>query len=211
MLKTFPPAVRAILIANVVMYGIEVFFPSDSLTYLELWPLSSNLFRPYQLITYAFLHAIPHAEYPLLDNVISALHLPMNMLALWMLGRGLEAVWGPRRFLAYFFASVLTAGITQLTVTALVGIGAPTIGASGGVFGVLLAFGLTFPRQRVIALIPPFVMPAWVFVVIYGVLELVLGVFSVQSGVAHFAHLGGMLGGALVIVYWHFTGQIRMR
>jgi membrane associated rhomboid family serine protease len=209
MLKTFPPAVRAILIANIVMYGIQVFFPSDSLTYLELWPLASDLFRPYQLITYAFLHATPRPGHVFSD--VNSLHLFMNMFALWMFGRGLEAAWGPRRFLVYYFASVLGAALTQLTVTALAGSGYPTIGASGGVFGVLLAFGLTFPRQKVIVLIAPYPIPAWLFVMLYGVAELLMGVFSVQSGVAHFAHLGGMLGGALVIVYWHATGQIRMR
>jgi membrane associated rhomboid family serine protease len=198
MLNTLPPAVRAILIANVVMYAIQVFFPSEGLTSLELWPLASDLFRLYQLITYAFLHG-------------SSLHLLMNMFALWMFGRGLEAVWGPRRFLVYYFASVLVAGLTQLAVTALAGNGYPTIGASGGVFGVLLAFGLTFPRERVIFLLVPYPMPAWLFVTLYGIAELIMGVFSVQSGVAHFAHLGGMLGGALVIVYWHATGQVRMR
>src|SRR5580700_4362003 len=76
------------------------------------------------------------------------------------------------------------------------------IGASGGVFGVLLAFAWYFPRQRIILLFPPIPMPAWLFVTVYGLLELFLGVTGTQQGVAHFAHLGGMLGGALCILYW---------
>jgi membrane associated rhomboid family serine protease len=200
MSKLLPPATRAILVANVVIYLLQRYFPSEGLTHLELWPAASPLFAPWQLITYAFLHAPTQPE-----------HLLLNMLALWMFGRPLEALWGPQRFFLYYFASVLTAGLTQLAVSAIATIGYPTIGASGGVFGLLLAFGLTFPRQRVVALIPPFLMPAWLFVTLYGLLELALGVFNWQPGVAHFAHLGGMLGGALVITYWHVTGQIRMR
>jgi len=131
------------------------------------------------------------------------------MFALYMFGRPLEDLWGPRRFLVYYFASVLAAALTQLTVTAIAGSGYPTIGASGGVFGVLLAFALNFPRQRIILLFPPIPMPAWLFVTLYGILELVLGAANSQSGVAHFAHLGGMLGGALVIAYWRSRGKVR--
>jgi membrane associated rhomboid family serine protease len=84
-----------------------------------------------------------------------------------------------------------------------------TEGASGGVFGVLLAFAIYFPRQRIVLLIPPIPMPAWVFVTLYGIAELVMGVLGTQEGVAHFAHLGGMLGGALVLLYWQATGKVR--
>jgi membrane associated rhomboid family serine protease len=128
-----------------------------------------------------------------------------------MFGRALEELWGPRRFLVYYFASVLAAAAAQLIVTAMTDSGYPTIGASGGVFGILLAFALNFPRQRIMLLFPPIPMPAWLFVTLYGMLELVLGVSNSQAGVAHFAHLGGMVGGALVFAYWRARGGRKVR
>jgi membrane associated rhomboid family serine protease len=104
--------------------------------------------------------------------------------------------------LIYYFVSVIAAAITQLLVAAMSGGVYPTVGASGGVFGLLLAYAIYFPRSRVMLLFPPIPMPARVFVVIYAVLELYLGVTGSQEGVAHFAHLGGMLGGYLMLRYW---------
>ncbi len=198
MLNFLPPATRAIIVANVFIYLLQVLLSGEGLDRLALWPLATPLFAPYQLITYAFVHG-------------NLAHIFFNMFALFMFGRSLEDVWGARRFLAYYFASVLAAGLTQLVVTTLTGSIYPTIGASGGVFGILLAFAMLFPRQRIILLFPPIPMPAWVFVTLYGVLELVLGVSGSQAGVAHFAHLGGMVGGALVIAYWRATGRMRRR
>jgi membrane associated rhomboid family serine protease len=196
MFNFLPPATRAIIVANAVMFFLQKFFDGPALHRLALWPLQTPLFRPWQLITYAFLHA-------------NFMHIFFNMFAVFMFGRALEDVWGSRRFLAYYFASVLAAGLTQLSVTLLTDMGYPTEGASGGVFGILLAFALLFPRQRIMLLFPPIPMPAWVFVTGYAVIELFLGVTGTQEGVAHFAHLGGMLGGALVIAYWHATGRMR--
>jgi membrane associated rhomboid family serine protease len=104
--------------------------------------------------------------------------------------------------LAFYLVCAVSAGLTQLAVQQIVGGAAePTIGASGAVFGILLAFAWYFPRQRVaVYFIVP--MPAWLFVTIYGLVELFFGVTGSQQGVAHFAHLGGMLGGALCILYW---------
>lgn len=189
MLNLLPPATRAIIAATAIMFLLQVLFPGPVIYRLALWPLQTPLFAPYQLITYAFLHG-------------GFLHLFFNMFALYMFGRALEELWGPRRFLAFYFASVLAAGITQLIVTSLTDTPYRTEGASGGVFGVLLAFAMYFPRERIILLFPPIPMPAWLFVTLYGVLELFLGVSNTQAGVAHFAHLGGMIGGALVIAYW---------
>jgi len=193
-----PPATRAILIANIVLYILPRIVAPESFPRLELWPLQTPLFAPYQIVTYAFLHA-------------SFMHLFFNMFALYMFGRTLEESWGPRRFIVFYFASVLAAAITQLIVTSMTGSFYPTVGASGGVFGLLLAFALYFPRQRIMLLFPPIPMPAWLFVAVYGVLELVLGVTNTQAGVAHFAHLGGMLGGALVIAWWRGTRPARLR
>lgn len=188
-----PPATRAILLATVAVYLVQAFSGTTLVQWLALWPLGP-LFRPWQVISYALLHG-------------SAVHLFLNMFALYMFGRDLELKWGARRFTAFYVASVLAAAAMQLAVTSMTGELYPTVGASGGVFGVLLAFALYFPHQRITLLFPPIPMPAWLFVTLYGVLELVMGVTGTQAGVAHFAHLGGMLGGALVIAYWRTTSR----
>ena len=130
-------------------------------------------------------------------------HLLFNMLGLWMFGEEVERYVGPRRLLSLYFASVITAALSQLFVPVLFGAPpAATIGASGGVFGLLFAYAYLFPTRKVIPLIPPIPMPAWLFAALYAGLELFLGVTGNQSGVAHFAHLGGMVGSALVIMQW---------
>ena len=145
---------------------------------------------PWQVITYGFLHG-------------GLMHIGFNMLALYMFGGQLERAFGSRRFLVYYMGCIFAAALTQLTVLSFVGGEAyPTVGASGGVFGLLLAYGLFFPHHKVMLLIPPIPMPAWLFVSLYGLLEIYLGVTGTQSGVAHFAHLGGMLGGWLLIRQW---------
>ena len=153
-----------------------------------LWPLSGG-FLPWQVVSYAFLHG-------------SIGHLFFNMLGLWMFGAELERIWGQKRFLQFYFASVLAAAATQLVFAAFAGSPYPTVGASGGLFGLLLAFGMMFPNRTIMPLFPPIPMKAKVFVAIYGGLELLFGVTGTQSGVAHFAHLGGMLGGFLMLRFW---------
>jgi len=187
--SALPPATRAIIAANVVAFLLQQYFGNTMVGLFALWPLSSTLFQPWQLITYAFLHG-------------SVAHIFFNMFALFMFGRALEYFWGSRRFTVFYLACVIAAAATQLLTASLSGSMEATLGASGGVFGLLLAFAMYFPRQRITLLFPPIPMPAWLFVTLYGVLELVLGVTNTQAGVAHFAHLGGMLGGALVILYW---------
>jgi membrane associated rhomboid family serine protease len=161
---------------------------------LALWPLQpidgKVYFQPWQIISYAFLHG----------NVT---HIGFNMLGLWMFGAEIERYVGPKRLLACYFASVVTAALTQLFIPMLFGAPpAPTIGASGGVFGLLLAYALMFPTRKVVPLIPPIPMPAWLFATIYAGIELFLGVTGTLSGIAHFAHLGGMIGSALVVTQW---------
>lgn len=192
MLGPLPPATRAILIANVVVFLLQSVAPV-LMGQFALWPLGWG-FQPWQLITYSFLHA-------------GFAHIFFNMFALFMFGRELEMYWDTKRFVIFYFASVLAAGITQLVTTMLSGSIYPTVGASGGVFGLLLAFALYFPHQRITLLFPPIPMPAWLFVTLYGFLELFLGITGTQAGVAHFAHLGGMLGGALVIGWWRINGR----
>jgi membrane associated rhomboid family serine protease len=125
-----------------------------------------------------------------------------NMFALYMFGPDLERLVGPKRFLTYYIVCVISAAVTQLLISPY-----PTVGASGGIFGLLLAFGLAFPHRKLMLLFPPIPMPAWLFVTLYGLLELYLGVSGLAPGVAHFAHLGGMIGGFALILYWR--SQVR--
>jgi membrane associated rhomboid family serine protease len=133
------------------------------------------------------------------------------MFALFMFGRGLEQYWGSRRFLGYYFVCLLCAALTQLAVENAGGAQEPVLGASGAVFGVLLAFAWYFPRTRLILIPIPIPMPAWLFVTIYALLELFFGVTGTMSNVAHFAHLGGMAGGALCILYWRLRRRFGYR
>ena len=182
-----PPVTQALLLLNVAMFCIDLFLGPWFPRLLALWPLE-NGFMPWQVVTYSFLHG-------------GIGHLFFNMLGLWMFGSELERLWGPKRFLQFYFASVLTAAACQLVVTALIGSPNPTVGASGGLFGLLLAFGMLFPNRTIMPLFPPIPMKAKVFVALFGGLELLFGLLG-TGNVAHFAHLGGMLGGFLMIRYW---------
>jgi len=191
-----PPITRTLLVLNVIVYAIQQFTGFTLIGPFALWPLASlehpelPHFQVWQVITYSFLH---HGFE----------HIFFNMFALFMFGGDVERLLGPRRFLIYYLVCVVGAAVAQLLV--MRGGGNPaayTIGASGGVFGLLLAFGMAFPQRRILLLFPPIPMPAWVFVTLYGVLELVLGVARTSDGVAHFAHLGGMAAGFVLLTHW---------
>jgi membrane associated rhomboid family serine protease len=205
MFHSIPPVTRTLIGANVAMFVVELLLGDVLTLKLALWPIQSTAlagiagFQPWQILTYSFLHA-------------GVWHLFFNMIALYMFGGELERLWGSKRFLNLYFASVISAALAQLAVSSLASLDPyPTIGASGGVFGLLLAFGLYFPRRIVVLLFPPIPMPAWLFVTLYGALELYLGVTGTQEGVAHFAHLGGMLGAWLLIQYWRGRPPFRLR
>ncbi|TCJ13422.1 rhomboid family intramembrane serine protease [Parasulfuritortus cantonensis] len=190
--------VGRLLVANVVLFLAEQAMGDDLIRLFGLWPLGllsdggglAPPFRPWQVVSYGFLHG-------------SILHLVLNMYALWMFGRNLEAVWGARRFTVYYFSCLIGAALTQLVVSEFVlmqgGEAYPVIGASGAVFGLLLAYGVLFPYDRIILLFPPMAIQVAWFVIGYGAIELIAGVTGSAEGVAHFAHLGGMLTGALLI------------
>jgi membrane associated rhomboid family serine protease len=197
-MRYLPPATRAILIANVVIYLLQYLTHNAIEGPLALWPLGSSYFHPWQLVTYAFLH-----DY---NNVW---HIFFNMFALFMFGGDLERLWGKARFLTYYFVCVLAAAGVQLLTEYLSHVNEPTVGASGGVFGVLLAFAMYFPTRRLIVIPIPVPLPAWLVVAFYGLLELFLGVTGREASVAHFAHLGGMLGGALMILLWQARDRPR--
>jgi membrane associated rhomboid family serine protease len=189
-----PPATQALLFANVAVFLLESVAGMALFEWFALWPPVSGPsqapdFQLWQLVTYSFLHA-------------NTAHIFFNMFALYMFGSDIERLFGSRFFLAYYFVSVLAAAVTHLVVNSWMGADpAPTVGASGGVYGVLLAYGLYFPNRQLMLLIPPVPMRARTLVILYAVLELVLGVTGTAAGVAHFAHLGGMLGGYLMIRY----------
>ena len=183
-----PPITQGLILINVAVFCLQIITGPLLTNYLALWPLGSH-FLPWQVVCYAFLHG-------------SLDHLFFNMLALWMFGAELEVVWGQRRYMQFYAACVLTAAAAQLLLTTLVGLSAPTLGASGGVYGLLMAFGLMFPNRTIVPLIPPIPMKAISFVLIYGAIELFMGMAYWAGGIAHFAHLGGMLGGWLTMRYW---------
>lgn len=203
-----PPVVKILLIVNGGMFAGEQINVRSLVSWLALWPNASwdlmqmpadiPHFWPWQLVTYAFLHG-------------SVLHLLLNMYALWLFGTRLENLWGSRLFTLYYFTCVLGAAFTQLLVyslTAQSGELYPTLGASGGVFGLLLAFGLIFPNEIVMLLFPPIPLKAKWFVIGYGAIELWAGVAGTETGIAHFAHLGGMLSGYLLL---HWLNMPRRR
>ncbi|MFC6839702.1 rhomboid family intramembrane serine protease [Xanthomonas theicola] len=200
MFPRLPPVTQALLIGNVVLFLLQMLLGEATFAPFMLWPIGQfDAFSPgqnfqiWQLLTYGFLHG-------------GFSHLLFNMLALYMFGGPLEQTWGNKRFLTYYLVCVAGAGLCQLLVgwwtVSNGGEPYPTVGASGGIFGLLLAFGLLFPNQRVMLLFPPIPMKARTFVIVFGALELVMGFTGWQPGVAHFAHLGGMLFGWLLIRYW---------
>lgn len=189
--SSIPNVIFALLVANGLVFALQQVNPRFMFVNFALWPATDprSPFMPWQLVTYGFLHG-------------NMTHIFFNMFGLWMFGRDIEQHMGSRRFLTYFMVCVVGAGVVQLIVAGMQGGLYPTVGASGGVFGILLAYGLTFPNRIVVPLFPPIPMRAITFVFLFGLLELYLGVSGNSPGIANFAHLGGMLFGFLLIRHW---------
>jgi membrane associated rhomboid family serine protease len=194
------PAVKWILVANVLAFIVQIFRPNLFEWWFALWPHSErvvlmptgtllNQFYPWQLVTYGFLHG-------------NFMHIAFNMFGLWIFGQSIEQALGTKRFTIYYFVCVIGAGLIQLLVAQLTGSYAYTVGASGAIFGLLMAFGLMFPRTEIMMIFLPVPIEARYFVMIYGAMELINGVTNTHSGVAHFAHLGGMVFGFFLLQYW---------
>ncbi len=187
-----PPVTQALIIANLVVYLLMRLVGDAPFLDFALWPLGIEgeivSFMPWQLVTYGFLHG-------------GMLHLFLNMYGLFFFGSEIEKLFGARWYASYYVVCIVAAAIAQLIVAAVVG-GPPypTVGASGGIFGLLLAFGMYFPQRQLMMIFLPVPLPAWIFVILYGAIELYSGVTGTAPGVAHFAHLGGMVGGFLMIV-----------
>ncbi len=202
----FPPVIKNLLILNGLFFLAQMVPTTEVLLvkWLALWPLGTPdfargpgglqaipSFYPWQLVSYAFLHG-------------GLGHLFFNMFALWMFGVQIENAWGSRRFGVFYLVCVVGAALVQLVVATMAAAGGdlyPTLGASGGVFGILLAFGMMFPNQPIYIYFLFPIKAKWL-VIGYGLLELYAGITGTQAGVAHFAHLGGMLFGFLLIQYW---------
>ncbi|MDP2334996.1 MAG: rhomboid family intramembrane serine protease [Bacteroidota bacterium] len=231
--NAIPPVVKNLIIINVLMllatYVLQM-RGIDLTSTLGLHHILSPEFRPYQLVTHMFMHGGP-------------MHLVFNMFALWMFGRVLESVWGPKRFFIFYFVTGLGAAVfysfvnfiefqyftskmlpetVQMVMTQgaeilnqgknfsdpIAGklnllLNTPTVGASGAVFGILLGFGMLFPNTQLMLLFPPIPIKAKYFVAGYGAIELFSGIANTGSNIAHFAHLGGMLFGFIMIKYWN--------
>lgn len=183
-----PPVTFRLMMACTAVFCAQLLLGPWIERLFALWPLQSGLFMPWQVLSYAFLHG-------------SFMHLFFNMFGLYMFGSELERLWGGRRYTMFLLASMLAAAAVQIGWTLMIGSLAPTVGASGGLYGLLLAFGMLFPNRMIMLLIPPIPMKAKYFVLVFGAIELFAGIFG-GSGIAHFAHLGGMLGGFLMIRYW---------
>lgn len=196
--QVFPPVIKNLLILNGLVFLAQIVPATNQLlvSWFALWPIGapfSNVpsFWPWQLVTYGFLHG-------------GFGHILFNMFALWMFGIQIENTWGSRRFGIYYFVCVIGAGLVQLVVATLAAQGGdvyPTLGASGGVFGILLAFGMMFPDQEIYLYFLFPIKAKW-FVIGYGALELYFAISGTQAGVANFAHLGGMVFGLVLILYW---------
>lgn len=231
-----PPVVKNLILINVIMllamYTARGVFGIDLNAMLGLYFPKSDHFRPYQVISHMFMHG-------------GIGHLFLNMFALFMFGRVLESVWGPKRFFIYYFVSGLGAAFTHEVVMAIqysnlagsVGpeqlqmvlergseilrsgrnftdpdmgqlnrlLNTPTVGASGAVFGILLAFGMLFPNTQLMLLFPPIPIKAKWFVIGYGAIELYFAISQPGSNIAHAAHLGGMIFGYILIKIWKKT------
>jgi len=205
-MQRLPPVTLALLVANVLIYLLQRGGGESFLANFALWPLGDGelarldngsivriAFEPWQVVTYGFLH-----------DTKGFGHIFFNMFALWMFGGPVEEVLGTRRYALFYFACVIGAACAQLAVMALFQPGHlyPTVGASGGVFGLLLAFAMFYPKAKMAMIFLPIPVPAPIFVAGYVILELVLGVTGTQAGVAHFAHLGGALVGFVLIKVW---------
>lgn len=206
--QAVPPGVRFFLIANIALFiGQSTgLFSEEMRRLLALWPIWDQTlqlpyeamfgvshFMPWQLLTYGFLHA-------------NFSHIFFNLFGLWMFGKVLEEFLGTQRFVTYFLLCIIGAGIVQLLVSSWSvkngGMPYPTVGASGGLFGLLLAFGVIFPRAHIYLFFIPMGIEARYFVIGYGCLEVFSGLTQPGSSIAHFAHLGGMLFGGLLMAYW---------
>ena len=191
-----PPVVKNLLIINVLVFMATALLPvGDTIRYYGALWVGLAPFRSYQFVTYMFLHG-------------NLEHLFFNMFALWMFGRTLEWELGSRCFLVYYMVCGVGAALIQAAIAWGMGDPMVLVGASGAVMGLLLAFGVLHPNAMIVLIFPPIPMKAKWFVIIYGVIELLLG-WRGAGHIAHFAHVGGMLWGLGLLYWWRWRRTIR--
>lgn len=205
-----PPVVKNLLLINVITYVITMITGNFMYENFALFYFKSPFFKPFQLVTHMFMHG-------------GFTHIFFNMYTLFIFGGVLERVWGSQKFLLYYFvtgigAALLHLGVMYLQLQGYIAdvnagdfmaraniqalLSTPTVGASGAIYGLLLAYGMLFPNNVMQLIFPPVALKAKWFVLIFGALELLLGLSGRGGNVAHFAHLGGMIFGFFLILYW---------
>ena len=210
MFNRIPPVIKNIIIINIIMFVATLIIGNFMYEKLSLFYFKSQFFKPYQFLTHMFMHG-------------SFVHILFNMYTLFFFGSVLENVWGGKKFLLYYLVTGIGAAILHSLVLHLQATGlenaitagsyqayeqlrilynTPTVGASGAIYGLLLAYGMLFPNNIIGLVFPPVALKAKYFVIIFGAIELLLGLTGRDSGVAHFAHLGGMIFGFFLIMHW---------
>jgi membrane associated rhomboid family serine protease len=204
----FPPVVKNLIIINILVWVAQLIYDRQegvitmNLTgYLALFPFDSPFFKPYQIAT----HMFSHASYS--NGQIYPWHILFNMFSLFMFGRVLENIWGAKRFLFFYLACGVGAAIVHLAMQAIMGGGAPAVGASGAVMGIFVAFAYLFPNTELMIMpIPMPIKAKWV-VLIFALYDLFGGVGAIGDNIAHFAHLGGALTGFLIVLFWNKSNR----
>jgi rhomboid-like protein len=196
--ETFPPIVKNLIIINVLVFVAQLIF--RNLTYyIGLWPVGYPFFRPYQVVTHMFSH-----------SPTTLGHIFFNMFSLWLFGRVLESVWGGKRFLFFYLASGLGAAAFHLLIQYLTGSGSLTVGASGAIMGVIVAFAYLFPNTELYLLFIPFPIKAKWLAIAYVAIDLFSGIANAEGdNVAHFAHLGGAITGFILVLIWNKSDRQR--
>ena len=196
-MRMLPPAVKNLLIINIIVFAGAELIGDPMYQYFALFPIGSKFFRWWQFVTHMFMHG-------------NFAHIFFNMWSLIVFGPVLERMWGSKKFLLYYFVCGLGAAACHELVLSLQGAATnvPTVGASGAIYGLLLGFGMLYPNYTLTLVFPPISLKAKWFVIIFAAIELATGVLGTSDGVAHFAHLGGMLFGLILLLFWKKKGQM---
>ena len=218
-LSSWPPATKSIIIINVLVFIMTLVDRDFMIRNFALFYPASPLFKPWQVVSHMFMHG-------------GFWHIFFNMYTLFIFGRVIERVWGTKNYLLLYFvtglgAAALHTGVQWIEVqhymsqiaagdpAAAQNIGdlmrIPTVGASGAIYGLLLGYGMLYPDAVLALIFPPIALKAKWFVIIFAVIELLTGLTGTGGGVAHFAHLGGMLFGWLLILYWKRRNRLYQR
>ncbi|MBQ6957323.1 MAG: rhomboid family intramembrane serine protease [Bacteroidales bacterium] len=195
-MRYLPPAVKNLLIINIIVFFGTELIGDPMYQLFALFPIGSPFFRWWQFVTHMFMHG-------------NFMHIFFNMWSLFVFGPLLERLWGSKKFLIFYFVCGLGAALChELVLLSQPLSNIPTVGASGAIYGLLLGFGMLYPNYVLTLVFPPVSLKAKWFVIIFAAIELLTGILGTHDGVAHFAHLGGMLFGLILILIWKKKGQM---